>query len=118
MSRMRWLPAAALVVASSATALPARVIPASHHDVSPPLWLIPPAARKFHVDREPRPFRQTRMGPLVDPAVQSSVGLAAPPTPTTFEATGAGLTGFSVNATPPDTDGAVGPNHYVSLVNS
>jgi len=57
---------------------------------------------------------------LPDPVVQSSL-VAGPniPTPTTtFEGMGVGLAGFTVQSAPPDTDGDVGPNHYVQIVNS
>src|SRR5438093_2688021 len=129
MSRISWLPAAAGLVltafAASAETRHVEVTPAAHHDVSPPLWLIPDAPRTSHADHEPRKFPRAnrRLGPVYDPVLQSSnVGLAAPPTATTFEAMGSGFTGpagtFKVDGTPPDTDGAVGPNDYVSLVNS
>ena len=31
---------------------------------------------------------------------------------------GTGLAGFTVQSAPPDTDGDIGPNHYVQIVNS
>src|SRR5919197_1936231 len=57
-----------------------------------------------------------------DPALQSSPGTAAAPTAgLNFEGVGQGFTGpagtFSVNSAPPDPNGAVGPNHYVQVVN-
>ena len=116
-----------LMSAASRAEPPVRVTPAAHHDVSPPLWLIPPAAWKARPDHEPRPFRQTStrpLAPVTDPVLQTYAPvLAATPTlSNNFEAMSEGLTGpqgsFSPNASPPDTDGAVGPNDYVSLVNS
>src|SRR5512140_2207907 len=55
-----------------------------------------------------------------DPVVQSALGTGPNiPTPTaTFEGQGAGLAGFTVQSAPPDTDGDVGPNHFVQIVNS
>src|SRR6266576_3027152 len=54
-----------------------------------------------------------------DPVVQDAIGAAnIPSTLVTFEGMGAGLPGFSVQSAPPDTDGDVGPNHYVQIVNS
>jgi len=55
-----------------------------------------------------------------DPVIQSAFGTGPNiPTPTaTFEGQGAGLAGFTVQSAPPDTDGDVGPNHYVQIVNS
>src|SRR5439155_21322195 len=57
-----------------------------------------------------------------DPALQSAPGTAAAPTVgLNFEGVGQGFRGpsgtFSVNSAPPDTNGAVGPNHYVQIVN-
>jgi len=47
---------------------------------------------------------------------------AAPALLTSFEGIGNGFSGpngtFTVNSAPPDTNGAVGPNHYVETVNS
>ena len=44
--------------------------------------------------------------------------LSAPVTSTNFDGIGNGVAGFSVNAAPPDTNGDVGPNHYVQTVNT
>jgi hypothetical protein len=54
-----------------------------------------------------------------DTAVQSAPGAAAAPAlGTSFDGVGNGFTGFTVNSAPPDTNGQVGPNHYVQIVNS
>ena len=58
-----------------------------------------------------------------DAAVQSRSGTAAAPTAlTNFLGVGRGFTGpdgtFTVGSAPPDTDGDVGPDHYVQIVNS
>jgi hypothetical protein len=54
-----------------------------------------------------------------DTAVQSAPGAAAAPTlGSSFDGVGNGFTGFTVNSAPPDTNGQVGPNHYVQIVNS
>jgi len=55
--------------------------------------------------------------------VGSSVSIGAPPaTINNFDGVGNGFTGpsgtFTVNAAPPDTNGAVGPNHFVEVVNT
>src|SRR5437588_1409901 len=98
MSRRLWFPAAAGLVfmafAARAETLRSRVTPAAHHDVSPPLWLIPPAPRTFHADHEPRRIpRLTRnVAPVHDPVVQSSnFSVASLPTITSFEAMGSGF---------------------------
>src|ERR1044071_4948147 len=54
-----------------------------------------------------------------DPVVQDAIGAAnIPSTIVTFEGMGSGLAGFTVQSAPPDTDGDIGPNHYVQIVNS
>jgi hypothetical protein len=54
-----------------------------------------------------------------DTAVQSAPGAAAAPTlGASFDGIGNGFAGFTVNSAPPDTNGQVGPNHYVQIVNS
>jgi len=86
---------------------------ATSNDVSAPLRDIPPAhkvARQEHPD-SPMP---TPAGPVVaDPVVQqSSPANAAPATTTNFE-------GVAANGSAPsDSNGAVGPNDYVDLVNT
>jgi len=127
------LPCLALCAAfgASASANPSakaplvHVSPASRHDLSAPLFLLQPALQREHVDHEPRQFRpaQHRGAPLRDLALQAQApALKQPPAATTYEGVGDGFSGpagiFSVNGVPPDSDGEVGPNHYVSLVNS
>jgi hypothetical protein len=97
-----------------------------HHDMSPPLWQIPPAARvggkRVHpVLRLPRPPQGGVAA--TDPALQSSVGPPLLPTlNSNFEGVGNGFTGpqgtFTVPAVPSDSNGSVGPNHYVDIVNN
>ena len=52
----------------------------------------------------------------------SAPAAAAPATSTNFDGIGQGFTGpsgtFTVNSAPPDTNGAVGPNHYIQIVNT
>jgi subtilisin-like proprotein convertase family protein len=70
----------------------------------------------------PIPHLRTADGARVhreDPVVQSAFGTAQIPTPAvSFEGMGTGLSGFSVTSAPPDTDGDIGPNHYVQVVNT
>ena len=47
----------------------------------------------------------------------STSGTAAPAASSSFEGIGGGLPGFTVQSAPPDTNGAVGPNHFVQTVN-
>ena len=58
-------------------------------------------------------------GSVIDPVVQNAIGGPNIPSPiATFEGMGSGLGGFTVQSAPPDTDGDVGPNHYIQIVNS
>ncbi|MDX6711079.1 MAG: hypothetical protein QOH96_2095, partial [Blastocatellia bacterium] len=100
------------------------IMESEHNDVSPPLRSIPPAARtKGHhvhdIEILPRNFNRG----ATDPVIQRSAATAlAPVTNTNFDGIGQGFTGpagtFSVSSAPPDTNGDVGPNHYVQVVNS
>jgi subtilisin-like proprotein convertase family protein len=104
-----------------------QVIKADAQDVSPPLSElakrpVPLASERAH---EAEPWRKIprkhleSSGPVVDPVVQTAFGGPDIPTPiTTFEGMGTGLAGFSVQSAPPDTDGDIGPNHYVQIVNT
>ncbi len=104
---------------------PPEVPPAVRHDVSPPLRDIPPL-----VDRRPphEVFlgRIHPSGPLSsspDTVVQSSAGPAVATTAGLgFDGVGNGFVGpqgaFTVNAAPPDTNGAVGATQFVQWVNT
>ncbi len=98
---------------------------AVHRDKSPPLRTIPPAAwphpgeKRAHQEH-PIPHSTFPSGP--DPVVQAAGPTRAAPTAGTFfQGLGNGFSGpagtMSVNAIPPDDNGAVGPNHYVQVVN-
>ncbi len=100
--------------------------------VSPPLYTIkpilpPPGTKpKLMPEKEIPPWvnGRNKPGPLIGvpsekSVLQSWVGTLSIPTPiNTFEGLGAGLSGFTVAAAPPDTEGDVGPNDYVQWVNS
>lgn len=110
-------------VAESAGAV--TVTPAGYHDVSPPLGSLPPAPEITPtVRREKKKFDlPLAPGSPSDPVIQSSAGSAAAPAlGLGFDGVGNGFTGpsgtFTVNSAPPDTAGAVGPNHYFQVVNS
>src|SRR5258705_14008503 len=102
MSRLRYLLCLLLLVPASALAQngPPSVIPASQHDVSPPLRELPPAPRQVGaLEAEPVrqiPSRRLPFGP--DPVVQGSHAAAtrlAPVTTSKFEGIGQGFTGPS-----------------------
>ena len=102
-----------------------RVALAAHHDASPPLTLIAPVPDSdTHPEHEVKPIpRHSGPASVHDSALQSSVTpLAIPTTALNFAGVGNGFTGpqgtFSVASAPPDTNGDVGPNHYVQIVNS
>jgi len=95
------------------------------HDLSPalrdvpaiPLVAEPPAFRE--IPRQPLPRRGPKPG-VLDPVIQASPGAQAIPlTLANFEGVSnsaqSGVSGFTV--VPPDTNGDVGPNHYVQWVN-
>ena len=95
-------------------------------DVSPPLRQIAPIAPaqgEFKVKHE-YPMRPPATGTgAPDTAVQSTAGAAAAPVLNgSFDGVGQGFTGpagtFTVNSAPPDTNGQVGPNNFVQIVNS
>src|SRR5437763_3217409 len=102
----------------------AEITPALHHDESAPLRLMPVAPRaagfiEHEVKRIPRNFNTAK---APDPALQSAApALLVPTTSTNFDGVGQGFSGpagtFTVNSAPPDTNGDVGPNHYVQIVN-
>jgi hypothetical protein len=99
---------------------------AVHHDVSPPLRDIPPGVdlRPKHekpLGRIHPPGRPLSSSP--DPVLQTSAGpLVATTTGLNFDGVGNGFSGpqgaFTVNAAPPDTNGAVGATQFVQWVNS
>ena len=97
---------------------------AVHHGASPPVRSLtrtqPVNQRTGSLPLRPIP-RPAPGGPTT--GVQTHIGLvAAPATITNFDGVGNGFTGpagtFTVNSAPPDTNGAVGPNHYVQIVNT
>jgi fibronectin type 3 domain-containing protein len=89
-----------------------------HYDLSQRLASITPLPRgggpaRMHPIGELPEVPGTTGNP--DTAVQTSTGVLAPGFSSGFE--GIGVPNYSVNAAPPDTNGAVGPNHYVQWVN-
>src|SRR5260370_41143695 len=100
------------------------VMQAVHHDVSPPLFLIPPPPRqpglRIHdIKSIPRRYQAAAVDPVLQPSYPTTL---APVTTLNFDGVGNGFTGpagtFTVQSAPPDTEGDVGPNHYVQVVNT
>jgi len=104
------------------------VVKPDHYDVSPPLSelakipvpeLLGLRARESSPVRAIPHMRQQSAVQQPDPVVQNAIGGPNIPTPlVSFEGMGSGLAGFTVQSAPPDTDGDIGPNHYVQIVNS
>ncbi len=91
-----------------------------HHDVSAPLRDVPSAPRARSLTE--RPLRSTpgeqAEAPVKDGALQTSpIQTALVSSVLNFAGVGDGDYGFSPNAAPPDTNGAVGATQYVQWVN-
>jgi hypothetical protein len=101
---------------------------ATAHDVSPPLADIAATApggdgKKEKKEKKQNGYPVPAGSTLADPVVQATAGAAAAPAlGLGFDGVGQGFTGpagtFGVQYAPPDTNGAVGPNNYVQLVNT
>ncbi len=95
------------------------------HDISPPLRDIPPVMSRALAERDEErrpPIFRAATPDFIDPVAQTSSAAATAPAPLqSFDGIGAGFVGpagtFTVQADPPDTNGDVGPNHYVESVN-
>jgi hypothetical protein len=99
------------------------VINADKHDVSPPVRGMQAYSTPGGVPKDTKPLRLFRSPGSpnggADPVIQSSITTPAAPTSSTnFDGLGNGALGFTVNAAPPDTNGAVGATQYVQWVNS
>jgi hypothetical protein len=92
---------------------PVRSLPPARPDpkeTRPPIW---------ERENELRPKPQSNRGDI-DGALQSSAALLAMPTPiVSFEGGSVAddFAAFGFRLSPPDTNGAVGPDHYVQMVN-
>src|SRR5256714_14616228 len=76
----------------------------THHDLSPPLFAIPPARRQGGLmerdhERLPRPSSHATNDPVLQ---RQTIAASAPATSTNFDGIGNGVAGFSVNSPPPD----------------
>lgn len=93
---------------------------AVHHDVSPPLGSMPSKPHSYYLVDKPN--RMIPTGPNTatapDGALQTTAGPRLAATAgLIFAGVGAGDYGFTPNAAPPDTNGAVGATQYVQWVN-
>ena len=109
-------------VAASNDQATLEVSPAVQHDVSPPLRGMSSQSQGAQSHRE-KPLKtipgSTSNNLQPDPALQSSVNGSSIATTNglNFAGVGAGDYGFTPNAAPPDTNGAVGATQYVQWVN-
>lgn len=137
MKRIAILPFALVVLlATPATAQdpPGRALlttkAPAHFDVSPPLremLPIPPVlgTNRLVPEHEPPKGTTNRYIDVPQPmaptphTLQTWYGSGLMPSPTTnFEGIGEGISGYTVQVAPPDTQGDVGTNYYVQWVNS
>ena len=128
-----WIVGAVLLVASLSSKASASVeVKSAEHDISPPLLLMTPAALLPPVEHAPIQGHQripARGGKLIeDPVRNRPLGplppvSAAPPLLFSFSGVGQNFqnldgTTYNPDVFPPDTVGDVGPDHYISLVNT
>src|SRR5437868_15385071 len=131
---MGWMAAGTLVLCTAARSAEnaplvqrgVRVEAEVQHDRSIPLRQMPPALRaQGHRVHPVLPLPRHGGGGVTapDPVLQSLIAQPLAPALTlNFDGVGNGFSGpggtFTVAATPPDTNGSVGPNHYVQIVNT
>src|SRR6266566_5180489 len=123
------LSAPASTVRAASAADPASgptIIPSVHNDVSVALTAMADLDDKDKKDKKVKPHREipghAHGGPSATQPTSAAVVAAAPALLNSFAGVGNGFSGpngtFAVNSAPPDTNGAVGPNHYVETVNT
>ena len=96
-----------------------------HNDTSPPLFLIQPAARgtsfeEHEVKRLPKLPGSPVVGVSAESVLQPAHSVPSPLAPTlglNFDGVGVGFGSYADCCAPPDTNGDIGPNHYVETVN-
>jgi hypothetical protein len=96
-----------------------------HNDTSPPLFLIQPAARttnfeEHEVKRLPKLPGSRVVGVSAESVLQPARSVPSPLAPTVglnFDGVGVGFGSYAPCCAPPDTNGDIGPNHYVETVN-
>jgi hypothetical protein len=99
------------------------VSPAVHSDTSEiPLSTTtpaPPLAVKDKKEGKKGELPEVPSGGGTDTVVQTQPGSELAPAPgNSFDGIGVGLGAYSPRWAPPDTEGAVGPNHYFAIVNA
>jgi hypothetical protein len=131
---LRACPSGALVILAVATgAAPAAPVQAAapaapvvtrsvNNDVSPPLRDMTDTHARPGWSATHAPHRVQQARGITAAPPSATTGVNAPATTVNVDGVGNGFTGpagtFSVNAAPPDTNGAVGPNDFVQIVNT
>src|SRR5437870_2158395 len=131
---MGWMAAGTVVLCTAARSAEnaplvqrgVRVEAEVQHDTSIPLRQMPPALRAQGQRVHPvLPLPRHGGGGVTaaDPVLQSLIAQPLAPALTlNFDGVGNGFSGpagtFTVAGAPPDTNGSVGPNHYVQIVNA
>ena len=114
--------AGGMAVARAAPPAAPVITQSTDNDVSPPLRTMPDTHTAPGYGATHAPGRISRPAAPVAGPPSATTATAAPATTVDVDGVGSGFTGpqgtFSVNAAPPDTNGAVGPNHYVQIVNT
>jgi hypothetical protein len=105
------------------------VSPLNRYAISPPLRTLASASNSSATDAGHRVIPLRHAGPLpkgksnsLKVPIQPKVAPRIPAASNSFDGVGNGFTGpqgtFTVNEAPPDTNGAVGPQDYVQIVNT
>src|SRR5438876_160396 len=102
------------------------IIPSVHNDVSVALTAMADIGDSDKKEKKVKPHREipghSHGGSSTAQPASAAVLAAAPALLNSFAGVGNGFSGpngtFAVNSAPPDTNGAVGPNHYVETVNT
>ena len=101
------------------------IIQTADRGESAPLWLVPAASTptsRYERGPLPVPKSSLRAPTSEQPEPLAPSFLSMPALINSWDAVGNGFVGpagtFTVTVAPPDTNGDVGPNHYISTVNS
>src|SRR5437763_6460300 len=93
-----------------------------HNDTSAPLRTLPDTGMATGFTGRHAPFRLPRPAAPAPAAPTATSAASIPATTQNFDGVGQGFTGpqgtFSVQAAPPDTNGAAGPKNFVEIANT
>jgi hypothetical protein len=106
----------ACLLAIAVTRGDVQVVRAEHRDVSTSLGSMPVLQPRVVLPSEEPESFNFGTAVVFDPVRQLSGARSMPAPLLSFDGIGPGI-GFSSNASPPDANGDVGPNHYVQTTN-